>query len=183
MKHIRHHHNRHQYTGNPVGSPLDGGQIAQAHRRVIGQDAGPISITNPAVGMDGQLLDELQALLNRLGAVKISLTLYLVEFGGLPNHTILPLLEQAAGRCAMLRVPAQGHHLIIFLGPEPSLDKGGFPGRLDRALLALTPAAMRPCAWAMVRMLRRCNHDVAAPAYLLKDLNSAPPRRIGTTGR
>ncbi|MBC8241093.1 MAG: hypothetical protein ISR50_03225 [Alphaproteobacteria bacterium] len=155
----------------------------QPRPQMIRQDAGAISATNSAVGMDGQLLDELQALLLRLGAVKISLTLYLVEFGGLPNHTILPLLEQAAGPCAMLRVPAPGHHLVIFLGPEPSLDRGGFPGRLDRALLALTPAAMRPCAWAMVRVLRRCNHDVAAPAYLLKDLNGAPPRRIGTKGR
>ncbi len=133
------------------------------------------------IAEDSNLLDELEALLNRLGAAKISLTLYLIVFVGLPRRLALPLLQEAAGSCAMLRLPAPGQHLVIFLGPEPSLDTGGFLGRLERGLGALAPAAMPACAWAEVRLLQRCNHDIAAPAYLLLDLNAAAPRLVGIT--
>ncbi len=137
------------------------------------------------------LLDELQTLLNRLGAVKVLLSLYLVEFGGLPQRLAHPLLQEAAGSCAMLRLPCQGQHLVIYLGPEPSLETGGFVGRLRRGLVALTAPAMTASSpdgaparapeypWAEVRDLQRCNHDIAAPAFLLQDLSSAAPRVLG----
>jgi hypothetical protein len=83
-----------------------------------------------ALAADRKLLDELQTLLDRLGAAKVLLTLYLVEFGGLPPRLALPLLREAAGSCAMLRPPSEGQHLVIYLGPEPSLERGGFQGRL-----------------------------------------------------
>ena len=54
---------------------------------------------------DHNLLDELQSLLNQLGSAKIILTLYLVEFGGLPQRLDRPLLQEAADNCAMLRLP------------------------------------------------------------------------------
>ncbi len=160
MKQFKHHHGTYHGPGIAPFEPGGGGED---------------------LGANGDLLDELQALLSRLGAVKISLTLYLVQFGGLPDHLALPLLQEAAGRCALLRVPARDHHLVIFLGPEPSLDRGGFPGRLDRALVALAPGALGGRAWAQVRSLQRCNHDVAAPAYLLHDLNATAPRMVGIT--
>ena len=140
---------------------------------------------------DGNLLDELQALFSRLGAAKILLTMYLVEFGGLPEPLAKPLLQEAAGSCAILRRPTPGHHLVIYLGPEPSEEAGGFLGRLRRGLTTLTPStgANRPganharaeCAWAEVRALRRCNHDVTEPMHLLLDLNAATPRVLGIT--
>ncbi len=152
-------------------------------------NTGPAPISNfcadtPAEGAnaimaDNDLLDELQALFNRLGAAKILLSVYLVEFGGLPQRLARPLLQEAAGSCAMLRLPAQGHHLVIYLGPEPSEDRGGFPGRLQRGLAALRPSAPPEPAWAEVRVLRCCNHDIAAPAQLLHDLKAASPRVLG----
>ncbi|MFP6748066.1 MAG: hypothetical protein VCD66_10770 [Alphaproteobacteria bacterium] len=135
------------------------------------------------LAVDRELLDELQALLDRLGAAKVLLTLYLVEFGGLPPRLALPLLRETAGSCAMLRPPRRGRHLVIYLGPEPSLEAGGFQGRLLRGLTALTPPSMAGCIsgwpWAEVRGLRRCNHDIAAPEYLLLDLSGARPRVLG----
>ena len=45
------------------------------------------------------------------------------------------------------------------------------------------PPTMAPdlqeCAWAEMHSLRRCNHDIAAPAYLLLDLSAAEPRVLG----
>lgn len=135
---------------------------------------------------DHNLLDELQSLLSQLGAAKIILTLYLVEFDGLPQRLARPLLQEAAGSCAMLRLPSLGRHLVIYLGPEPSPDTGGFLGRLRRGLASLMPPNMAPdlqeCAWAEVRSLRRCNHDIAAPAYLLLDLSTAAAAGAGNCG-
>jgi hypothetical protein len=135
---------------------------------------------------DHNLLDELQSLLSQLGAAKIILTLYLVEFDGLPQRLARPLLQEAAGSCAMLRLPSLGRHLVIYLGPEPSPDTGGFLGRLRRGLASLMPPTMAPdlqeCAWAEVRSLRRCNHDIAAPAYLLLDLSAAAAAGAGNCG-
>jgi hypothetical protein len=149
---------------------------------------GPIVKTGPACRADKidgpmaehDLFDELQALFSRLGAAEIYLTAYLVEFGGLSQHLTMPLLRKAAGGCAMLRLPAKGRHLVLYLGPEPSEDRGGFPGRLRRGLAALTDTAPPGHAWAQVRMLRCCNHDIAAPAQLLFDLKAAAPRILGT---
>ena len=188
MKHIRHHHDGYRYTDKPVRGQLGDRDRDQPQPRIFRRQTDPDLPADPASRVDGNLLDELQSLLSRLGAVKISMTLYLVEFGNLPDSAALPLLQQAAGPCALLRVPAQGQHLVIFLGPEPSPDTGGFPDQLERALNARMPAIMAPCAltpftWARIKMLRRCNHDVAEPAYLLQDLNAAVPRTIGTTGK
>lgn len=76
-----------------------------------------------------------------------------------------------------------GRHLVIYLGPEPSPETGGFLGRLRRGLASLMPPTMAPdlqeCAWAEMHSLRRCNHDIAAPAYLLLDLSAAEPRVLG----
>ena len=83
---------------------------------------------------DHNLLDELQSLLSRLGAAKIILTLYLVEFGGLPRRLARPLLQEAAGSCAMLRLPALDRHLVIYL------KAGAIPGH--RRLSG--PSAPRP---------------------------------------
>ena len=138
---------------------------------------------------DDNLLEELQALFSRLGAAKILLTVYLVEFGGLPQPLAKPLLQEATGSCAILRHPTPGHHLVIYLGPEPSAEAGGFLGRLRRGLTSLTPSDQSTCAqsentwaedaWAVVRMLRRGNHDITAPTHLLLDLNAAAPRVLG----
>ncbi|MDA1101010.1 MAG: hypothetical protein O2967_18740 [Proteobacteria bacterium] len=196
MKHAKHHRGTPSNAGNPVPRQSGRGRTDQPTARIapqaVGSDGSPAETSGgPHIAAfdqgggetdraaDDQLLDELQALLNRLGTVAISLTLYLVEFGGLPNHLALPLLQAAAGRCALLRVPARGGHLVIFLGPEPSSHAGGFLGRLDRGLAAMAPASGLDCAWAEVRMLRRCNHDVAAPASLLLDLTAAMPRVVG----
>ena len=128
---------------------------------------------------DANLLDELATLLNQLGAAKISMTLYLIEFGGLPQCLARPLLQEAAGSCAMLRLPRPGQHLVIYLGPEPCPERGGFLGRFRRGLAALIPSSMAESAWAEIRSLRRCNHDIIAPAYLLLDLSAAAPRVLG----
>ena len=148
------------------------------------------ALTTPddiAPGTDRNLLDELQALVKKLGAAKVSLTFYLIEFGGLPQRLARPLLAEAAGSCAMLRLPSADHHLVIYLGPEPSMDTGGFLGRLRRGLSALAPVAQpdyapdcaSDCIWAEVRTLSRCNHDITAPTHLLLDLNAAAPRVLG----
>lgn len=177
MKHVKHHQGGYSGAGYPVQGQLGRGRISGASRATALARGGP----EAEAGLDDGLLDELEALLNRLGAVKISMTLYLVEFAGLPGHLALPLLQQAAGPCAMLRLPAQGQHLVIFLGPEPSAGSGGFLARLERGLVALAPPEITECAWAEARMLRRCNHDVAAPACLLLDLHAAAARVLGIT--
>ncbi len=182
MKQIRHHHGRNRFAGNFVRGQLGGGYLHRPQPGIIPQEI-PATVPMLAVrGVNGDLADELEALLGRLGAVKISLTLYLVEFGDLPDREALPLLAEAAGPCALLRVPARGRHLVIYLGPEPSPEAGGFPGRLERALAALAQSPLGMGAWAEIRTLRRCNHDIAAPGYLLQDLNNAAPRTIGTMG-
>ena len=130
---------------------------------------------------DRNLLDEIQALLQKLGAAKIYLTFYLIEFGGLPKRLAKPLLAEAAGRCAMLRLPSKDHHLVIYLGPEPSQDTSGFLGWLRRSLAAVGPLLQPDQAWAEARMLRRCNHDITAPTHLLLDLNATAPRVLGLT--
>ncbi len=175
MKHIKRHQGGHSDTGNPVPGQLSRGHISGAAMD-IDFDQG---VPGAEAGLDDGLLDELDALLSRLGAVKIWLTLYLVEFGGMPCDMARPMLQQAAGPCALLRVPAQGQHLVIFLGPEPSAGSGGFLARLNRGLVALAPPALPESAWAEVRMLRRCNHDVAVPACLLLDLHAATARVLG----
>ena len=134
----------------------------------------------PADGPDAKLLAEIETLLGRLGGVKISLTLYQIEFNGLPPSLAAPVLHAAAGRCALLRRLAAGHHLVIFLGPEPSPDTGGFLVRLSHSLLDLAPGSeAQQAPWAEARTLRRCNHDVAAPDDLLRDLSAAEARTIG----
>lgn len=182
MKHDQRHHLKYRYPSNPARGPVcrrNGGSgiplntITERFDADVGVSDGTVENNN--------LLDELQALLDRLGAAKISLTLYLIEFVGLPLRLALPLLQEAAGSCAMLRLPAPGQHLVIFLGPEPSLEAGGFLGRLKRGLDAMAPTSMPACAWAEVRMLRRGNHEIAAPAYLLLDLNAAARRIVGLT--
>lgn len=190
LKHDKRQHNKCRYLGAAArGQPGRQGMVrflpqADLSDHPIGGEAGQAigaNAGNATGATDSNLLDELQALLDRLGAAKISLTLYLIEFGGLPHRLAKPLLQEAAGSCAMLRLPAPGQYLVIYLGPEPSPEAGGFLGRLGRGLAKLAPAAMPECAWAEVRMLRRCNHDIAAPAYLLLDLNAAAPRVVGIT--
>lgn len=200
MKQHKRHHNTYRDAGHPSRGQPDRHHRQQSKPLVI-WSKGPI-ITAPGPYLtefrdnnicdgggdrdnenpDSNLLDELQALLRRLGAANISITFYLIEFGGLPRRVVEPLLQEAAGTCAMLRTPTRGHYLVIYLGPEPSPGNGGFSGRLHRGLKALAPTASSECAWAEVRMLRRCNHDITEPTHLLLDLNAAAPRVIGITG-
>ena len=180
MEHDTHHDRKFKFAGTDLREPLDlrHPDLPELEQTLFKRQGGMLTA-------DHNLLDELQSLLSRLGAAKVLLTLYLVEFGGLPQRLARPLLQEAAGSCAMLRLPAKDQHLVIYLVPEPSEETGGFPGRLRRGLAALTPPSLRSemqmCAWAEVRNLRRCNHDIAAPAYLLLDLSAAAPRVLGIT--
>ncbi len=128
------------------------------------------------LAVDDELLEELQTLMHRLSGVKVLISLYLVDFGALSPHLAHPLLREAAGSCALVREPEPGRHLVIYLGPEPSAETGGFQGCLHRGI-----AALASTAWAEVRGLRRGNQDIDAPAYLLDDLAAAPPRVLGIT--
>lgn len=186
MKHDKHHRNKFHLMVNDLADPADPQDRKPLDARLL--NTAPAAHQTPqssGLAANQNLLDELQSLLNRLGAAKIILTLYLIEFGGLPERLARPLLAEAAGSCAMLRLPSPGRHLVIYLGPEPSLEAGGILGRLRRGLAGLLPPQLPPdlqeCAWAEVRSLRRCNHDIAAPAYLLLDLSAAAPRVLGIT--
>jgi hypothetical protein len=126
------------------------------------------------VGVD-KLTDDLNALLARLGATNLYLSLHLVESFGLAPGLAEGLLRHVIGGQGRITQISPYDYVVTLLGPDELLLRGDrLPARLAAGLSELLGPDTPALGKVHVRSLSTWTHDVVDPSWLLNELGNAP---------
>ena len=146
---------------------------------VDGRPAAPVSAQPTIdVGID-KLTDDLDALLRRLGATNLYLSLHLVESMGLAPGLAEGLLDRVVGGQGRLTQVSPYDYVVTLLGPDELLLRGDrLPQRLAVGLSELLGPNTPALGKVRVRSLSTWTHEIADSGWLLNELGNQPAQSL-----